>query len=305
MSVAPRIVMAMATRNMARRLQDLIEQASSFEALASTAQGDDEVVGLAAAKTLTTAYRGWFTSSMGLLPEDLRDRFRNEYEKGFPDYKIKYFMENPRKKNPIYRDDLPDASKEIWSYWQFPFKEKFVAPLNQQLSYLDEALARCRVDSGTAEALELLEKIARRLPIAFSILGRGDTKNARITIPKLSIVNEYDVQHILHSIAVLYFDEVEPEESTPKMAGSYSKLDFLLKGERVAVEVKMMRDSLTLKKLRAELAEDIIYYRAHPNVTSLFALVYDPERTITNAVGFENDLRSDSDDFVVRVVIVS
>ncbi|MGW5053570.1 PD-(D/E)XK nuclease domain-containing protein [Actinokineospora sp. NPDC004072] len=38
------------------------------------------------------------------------------------------------------------------------------------------------------------------------------------------------MQHILHSIAVLYFEEVEPEEPTPKMAGGSSRLDFLLRG---------------------------------------------------------------------------
>lgn len=292
--------MVMATRSTARKLQALINEAAVLELPAAVTQAEDETAAIRAAKDLAVAYRRWFNASLEVLPDDLRDRFRREYEGGFMSYKIKHFLESPRKKNPIYRDDLPETSKEIWSYWQFPFKDKFLDPLNQQLHYLEEALARCGVDSATAEALELLDQIARRMPITFSVLGKGNRN-----VPAIAISDEYDVQHILHAIAVLHFVEVEPEEPTPRMAGGYSRLDFLLRRERIAIETKMIRPGLSREKLRKELAEDIVYFRAHPNVSSLFILVYDPQRKITNSVGFESDLRSDSDDFVVRVAIVS
>lgn len=65
----------------------------------------------------------------------------------------------------------------------------------------------------------------------------------------------------------------------------------------------MTREGLGKKKLREELASDILYFRAHPHVDALLILIYDPKRKITNSTGFENDLNADSDDFLVRVVI--
>ncbi|MGW5052217.1 PD-(D/E)XK nuclease domain-containing protein [Actinokineospora sp. NPDC004072] len=76
-----------------------------------------------------------------------------------------------------------------------------------------------------------------------------------------------------------------------------------LKQERIAIETKMTRNDLGREKLRKELNLDIEHFRAHPHVSALFALVYDPKRKITNARGFENDLNADSDGFLVRVVI--
>jgi hypothetical protein len=87
------------------------------------------------------------------------------------------------------------------------------------------------------------QEIARRLPIAFSILGSTHRGKGGIAIE-----NEYDVQHVLHAVAVLHFDEVEPEEPTPKMASASSRLDFLLREEEIAIETKMMRPSLSKQK---------------------------------------------------------
>lgn len=215
-------------------------------------------------------------------------------------YKIKHFLESPRQENPIYSEDLSEPVKKIWSYWQFPSKEKFFAPLNQQLHYLEEALARSGMSTATAEALELLEAIGRKIPITFSILESGHRGR-----PGIVIKDEYSVQHILHAISVLHFAQVEPEEPTPKVASGSSRLDFLLKRERIAIETKMMRPSFSIEQLRKELAADIVYFRAHPNVGCLFILIYDPQRKITNSAGFEQDLHSDSDDFPVRAVIAT
>jgi hypothetical protein len=215
-------------------------------------------------------------------------------------FKIRSFLEDPLMKSPIYRDDMDETSKKIFKPWQHPVKDRFINPVRQQHQYLEEALIRLGASSITAEALELLAHIGRRLPITFSILEPGHRGR-----PGISVEDEYDVQHILHAIAVLHFDEVEPEEPTPTMAGASSRLDFLLKQERVAIETKMMRANLSKNKLHHELASDIVYFRRHSDVDALFILVYDPKRKITNATGFENDLNSDSDDFHVRVVITN
>ena len=163
-----------------------------------------------------------------------------------------------------------------------------------------EAHARYGASTDMLEGLDLLERITRRFPISFAILGQ-DIQNR----PGIEITDEYDVQRILHAAAVLLFEEVEDEDPTPKMAGGSSRLDFLLRHERIAVETKMIGKNLTVKKLRSDLADDILYFRAHPDAGSLFIFIYDPTRKITNAAGFERDLYSDSDEFPIRVVVAS
>lgn len=54
----------------------------------------------------------------------------------------------------------------------------------------------------------------------------------------LKIEDEYDVQDLLHALLLLYFDDVRAEEWTPSYAGKSSRMDFLLKNERVVIEVK-------------------------------------------------------------------
>lgn len=300
----PRTLYFVVTRSTAGKLKTLIDEVQPLEDLASRVQGDDETARLAAAEELATAYRRWFSASLEALPNDLRDRFRSEHDGSTWNQHIKHFLQDPRMKNPIYRDNMNEATKLVWKPWQYPYKERFIGPLRQQQQYLEEALARYGASSTTTDALELLEQISRKLPVTFAIL-QSEYRGR----PGLTVNDEYDVQHILHAISVLHFEEVEPEEPTPKMAGGSSRLDFLLKQERAAIETKMMmmmmRPGLSKKQLRDDLAVDIAYFRVHPDVDALFVLVYDPTRKITNAAGFERDLYSDSDDFSVRVVITT
>ncbi|MEV6062162.1 hypothetical protein [Nocardia asteroides] len=287
----------MATRNLATRLQALINETANLEALADKIQGTDETAGLEAAYTLTTEYRNWYSAALSLVPDDLRDRFRAEYEGSTWTSKIKAYLDKPRDPNPFYQTDQT-ASGLNFSYWMYPTKDKFIAPFRQQVNYLSETLARIGSNPSSAVALDFLENATRKLPVTFTLLAGGHRERAGIGVD-----DEYDVQHILHAILVLHFEEVEPEEPTPRMAGASSRLDFLLKQERVAIETKMIRPGLSKSKLRSELADDIVYFRAHPHADSLFVFVYDPLRKITNPTGFENDLNSDSDDFKIRVVI--
>ncbi|MQM24635.1 PD-(D/E)XK nuclease domain-containing protein [Glycomyces albidus] len=290
----------MTTRNTASRIRTLLQEAPALEDLGALVQGEDEPAGLAASELLAKEYRAWFSSSLGVLPEDLRDRFRFEYEGGGLKFRIKHFLQQPRTRSAFYNEDLDDNSKQIFSPWQHPFSDRFTGPLRQQQQYLEEALARLGTEAEAVDTLDFLEHVSRLLPMSFSILAQGHRDRSG-----LKIENEYDVQHVLHAILVLHFEEVEPEEPTPKMAGASSRLDFLLKQERVAIETKMMRTSLSLRALRDELAVDIQYFRRHPDVDSLFILVYDPAHRIINARGFERDLSTGSDGFTVRAVITS
>jgi len=106
----------------------------------------------------------------------------------------------------------------------------------------------------------------------------------------LKINDEYDVQYILHTLLIVFFDDVRPEEWTPSYAGSSSKMDFLLKDEKVAVETKNVGNNLNDRKIGEELSVDIAKYRSHPDCETLICFVYDPEERLENPKGLEKDL---------------
>lgn len=120
----------------------------------------------------------------------------------------------------------------------------------------------------------------------------------------LCINDEYDTQDLLHALLHIYFDDIRPEEWTPSYAGSSSRVDFLLKDEKIIIEVKKTRKSLKAKEIGEQLIIDSQRYRAHPDCKKLFCFVYDPEGWVSNPRGLENDLNRKDDDFEVKVLIV-
>lgn len=80
-------------------------------------------------------------------------------------------------------------------------------------------------------------------------------------------------------------------------------MDFLLKKERVVIEVKKTRKGLDAKKLGEELILDMAHYGNHPHCHTLICFVYDPEGRISNPAGLEADLFHDGPDITVRVII--
>jgi hypothetical protein len=120
----------------------------------------------------------------------------------------------------------------------------------------------------------------------------------------LIITDEYDVQDLLHSLLKLHFDDVRPEEWTPSYAGSSSRIDFLLKKERIVIEVKKTRNSLAAKEVGDQLLIDIARYAKSPDCDTLICFVYDPDGIISNPRGLESDLvKQSSNALSVRVLV--
>lgn len=119
----------------------------------------------------------------------------------------------------------------------------------------------------------------------------------------LVIHDEYDVQDLLHSLLKLHFDDVRPEEWTPTYAGGANRMDFLLKDEEIAIEVKMTRQGLKDKELGNQLIIDIAKYQSHSNCKCLYCFVYDPDGIVRNPRGIEKDLESLANGFPVKVFI--
>ncbi|WP_312938459.1 PD-(D/E)XK nuclease domain-containing protein [Agrobacterium pusense] len=149
------------------------------------------------------------------------------------------------------------------------------------------------------DVLSLVEKICSRFHAAARQLQ--SRHGGRTT---LSIADEYDVQDLLHGFLRLHFLDIRVEEWTPSFAGASSRVDFLLKDERIVIEVKKSRATLKGADIGKELAVDIARYRSHPDCDCLVCFVYDPGGHIGNPSGIERDLEKlSTEDLKVRVII--
>ena len=122
--------------------------------------------------------------------------------------------------------------------------------------------------------------------------------------PTLDISDEYDVQDLLHALLKIHFYDIRTEEWTPSYAGGSSRMDFLLKREKIVVEAKKTRVTSGPKELGDQLLVDIQRYQKHPDCKVLFCFVYDPEGIISNPGGFERDLTKEHKKISVKVLVV-
>ena len=60
-------------------------------------------------------------------------------------------------------------------------------------------------------------------------------------------------------------------------------MDFLLKKEKIVVEVKMTRRGLADKEVGDQLIVDIERYKKHPDCNTLICFIYDPDGRIMNS----------------------
>lgn len=119
--------------------------------------------------------------------------------------------------------------------------------------------------------------------------------NNRTTI---DVEDEYDVQDLLFAMLQIFFKDIRKEEWTPSYAGNSSRVDFLLKDEKIVIEVKKTRNTMKDKDLGDQLIIDITKYKSHPDCQKLICFVYDPEGRIVNPDGIINDLEGGNKDFV-------
>ena len=165
---------------------------------------------------------------------------------------------------------------------------------------------QARRAAGKAEApsipVEVLPRL-RRLLLRFHsvVVQLRQRREQRATI---EVKDEYDVQDLLHAVLRIEFDDIRSEEWTPSYAGKSSRVDFLLKPERIVVEAKMTRAGHGAKQIGDELLIDIARYSQMASCETLACLVYDPENLIANPGGFQSDLTGKRDSLTVEVVIV-
>ncbi|MEX2374756.1 MAG: hypothetical protein WD942_04110 [Dehalococcoidia bacterium] len=166
-------------------------------------------------------------------------------------------------------------------------------------SPVPEPVTSPTVATVAVPTLELLIDALRRLPSATVSL-----RSRRHKRPPLHIRDEYDVQDVVEFVLRGLYNDVRPEERTPSTAGSSSTIDFLLRDDAVAIEVKVTAPGRAEKQIKPELLVDIEDYQKHPDVRTLVIVVYDLASTYRNPVGFETDLTGSRGSLDVHVLVV-
>ena len=106
----------------------------------------------------------------------------------------------------------------------------------------------------------------------------------------LFINDEYDVQDLLHAILSLEFDSVQKEEYSPQFAGKRPRIDFFLRFEEIAIEVKKIRDHAYIKKIRDDIIQDKELYSKKHDINDLYFFIYDPDAYLLDRADFIQDL---------------
>lgn len=222
-------------------------------------------------------------------------------------------LKNVKEDSPEYRSwkyRVDSVIKQIFEETSSEYKSIHetlnplcMGPLNMHVDYHENYLKR--LDSlyaqfqGFEDAISILNTILPRFhKFARQLKHRYNGKNC------VEIIDEYDVQDLLHAILKLHFEDVREEENMPSYAGSSARADFLLKNEKIIVEVKKTRDKLKDKELGEQLILDKEHYHVHPDCKTLICFIYDPDGLISNPNGLINDL-SETNSKMNTIVIIS
>jgi hypothetical protein len=196
-------------------------------------------------------------------------------------------------------DDEPILATHVrkGKYYSDTKIKKLTIDLNLCLDIIKKMISENK--NPEINSLDILESISKNFSRAqFSLQKRYNNRR------KIEIVDEYDVQDIFYSYMKLFFDDVRKEIFVPEFAGSNSRLDFLLPNEKIGIEIKKARPSLTAKQLGEELIIDRARYNKHLDINLLFCFVNDENHIIINPISIENDLaRDNTKDFstIVRI----
>lgn len=134
-------------------------------------------------------------------------------------------------------------------------------------------------------------------------------KNRRKGHPNFEIEDEYDVQDILYVILKSVFPNLRDEDAIPKVGVKTTKIDLIIREERILVEVKMIKEKDSNETHFIEqLKVDFESYHECKWLRKLFCFVYDPykkTRDISNFHDLNGDRTKGEHNFNVEVIVAN
>jgi hypothetical protein len=237
---------------------------------------------------------------------------REDFKKGFWDNYIKYLEQYNNILSKLHTmkllndvSEIEAVSEEHRAYLHVGFSSEEQAKMREitnaasvLANKLKLIVPKERKEQVKEEAIQKVENLCSR----FHIIAR-QIRQRHGNLATLEIHDEYDVQDLMCPLLRVYFDDIRVEDWLPSYAGGASRIDFILKQERIVVEAKMTRAGLEAKQVGEQLIVDIVKYKNSADCGTLVCFVYDPEGRIANPRGLETDLEKTSKELKIRVLI--
>ncbi len=171
------------------------------------------------------------------------------------------------------------------------------------LEEIESQFLKVKYISKTPE--EVLRDIFYNFPNAVQKIIKDRRKNHT----EFEIRDEYDVQDILYVVIKSIFPNMRDEDPIPKVGGKSTKIDLILRDEKILVEVKMIkeRDSNETHFIE-QLKVDFESYHQCSWLEKLFCFVYDPfkkTRDISNFKDLNGKRVKGEHNYNVEVIVVN
>lgn len=153
------------------------------------------------------------------------------------------------------------------------------------------------------------EEVVRDILNNFSNAIQKIIKNRRKDHPNFEIKDEYDVQDILYVILKSVFPNLREEDAIPKVGSKTTKIDLIIREERILVEAKMIKEKDSNETHFIEqLKADFESYHECKWLGKLFCFVYDPykkTRDISNFHDLNGERTKGEHNFNVEVIVAN
>jgi hypothetical protein len=233
--------------------------------------------------------------------ELLKNSFENPNNSYLIDYKrqdnsfmpILFGVSEREYKKPSFQESIKNTKDEIsWQVRKFQWFYNKIDLLRIKENIPKSNKRKIKFDL-------LLNLLKRFHKVANALRERRENRETLI------IRDEYDVQDLLFSLLQLHFEDIRKEDPTPNHSGASSRIDFVLKIEKIVIEVKISNENLKDKQLGEQLLVDIGRYKGHPDCSDLVIFIYDKSDYVRNKKGLINDLEMQSTaNLKVSVIIV-
>ncbi len=263
-------------------------------------------------------FAGLYLSAKENLQQQLREKFEQS------DLKQKYFLTKiePTLKAQLQKEvlDLNNQSLAILIKTVFDtdrVNEKEVNTALQSVTSNTEIDVQIQILLEDLESTLLsirynnksAEEVVRDILNNFSNAIQKIIKNRRKDHPNFIIEDEYDVQDILYVILKSIFPNMRDEDAIGKVGAKTTKIDLIIREERILVEVKMIKENDSNETHFIEqLKVDFESYHECKWLSKLFCFVYDPYKKTRDISNF-NDLNGDrikgDHQFNVEVIVVN
>jgi REase_DpnII-MboI len=181
------------------------------------------------------------------------------------------------------------VASEVYSVWSYR-----LAQILNAVEKVQFQLAR-----DIEEPLDLILRIlARYSDVERALRQRYSSR------PTLEVRDEYDIQDLLRSLLLIHFEDVSAEDPGPKFAGSSTRVDLLLRKERIVIEIKQTKSDTSESTLGKQLKLDIVDYKQRGDCDALVIFIDDRNVRLKNPGGFASDLMKLEEGFRVEVRVL-